>query len=44
MGRKKKRIRKIKKEKVISKKLTTQNTYKLSTFKANEKKLRLKKF
>ena len=35
MGRKKKRIRKIKKEKVIYKKLTTQNTYKLSNFKEN---------
>ena len=43
MGRKKKRIRKIKKEKVISKKLTTQNTYKLSTFKANEEKVKIKK-
>ena len=43
MGRKKKRIRKIKKEKVISKKLITQNTYKSSAFKANEEKVKIKK-
>ena len=44
MGRKKKRIRKIKKEKVIFKKLITQNTYKSNTFKTNnEEKVKIKK-
>ena len=44
MGKKKKRIRKIKKEKVIFKKLITQNTYKSNTFKTNnEEKVKIKK-
>ena len=44
MGKKKRRrIRKIKKEKVISKKLITQNTYKSNAFKANEEKVKIKK-
>ena len=43
MGRKKKRIKKIKKEKAVTKKLATQSSYKPNVFKGNEEKVKIKK-